>query len=118
MDGVEAMTRGWWRPTAGSIYPLLRDMSEQGILKKRDGGKYELTSKARTHVEGSFASPARRPQTMDDMVSQMHNFVSYMEDVKSSERKELHPHIGKIRGLAKRLTELAGGDEKDREEQS
>lgn len=111
MDGVESITRGWWRPTPGSIYPLLKEMSDQGIVKKLDDGRYELTTKGRTHAEHPFAPRSRRPQTMDDMVGQMQSFVSYMEDAKSSGRENFEPHLGKLKGLAKRLSGLAGEDE-------
>lgn len=114
MDGVESMTRGWWRPTPGSIYPLLKEMTEQGILKKLDGGRYELTQKGRAQMQGPFGPPHRPPRTMDDMLSQMHSFVSYMEDVKSTDRRQLEPHRDMLKGLAKRISGLlaeGGGEE-------
>jgi len=111
MDGVESVTRGWWRPTPGSIYPLLKEMSDQGIVKMRDDKRYELTSKGRTQAEGSFGPRRRRPRTMDDMVDQMHSFVSYMEDAKASGREDLQPHLAKLRGLAKRIREVAGEED-------
>lgn len=110
MDGVESITRGWWRPTPGSIYPLLKEMSDQGMVRKRDDGRYELTSKGRTQAEGSFGPRMRRPQTVEDMIRQIDSFVSYMEDVKKSKGSELEPHLNKIKGLAERLSDLAGGE--------
>ena len=112
MDGVEAMTRGWWRPTPGSIYPLLKDMTDGGILKRLDDGRYELTAKGRSQMEGPFSPRARGPRTTGDMVDQMHGFVSYMEDVKTSQGNELEPHRGRLRDLARRLSELADEDKK------
>ena len=26
MDEMEVMTRGWWRPSPGSVYPLLEEL--------------------------------------------------------------------------------------------
>jgi DNA-binding PadR family transcriptional regulator len=114
MDGVESITRGWWRPTPGSIYPLLKEMTDQGILKKLDDGRYELTEKGRAQMRGPFGPPFARPRSTGDVVSQMHSFVSYMEDVKTSQADELEPHRGRLRELAKRLSELAEGDEGDK----
>ncbi len=112
MDGVEAITRGWWHPTAGSIYPLLKDMSEEGIVRKRDqDGRYELTSKTKSQFESSFGPGIRKPQTAGDMVSEMHGFVSYMEDVKNTGREDLRPHRARLKELAERLRNLAGEDE-------
>ena len=118
MDGVESITRGWWRPTPGSIYPLLKEMSDQGIVKKREDRKYELTSRGRSQSEGFFGSHRHRPRTMDDMVDEMHGFVSYMEDAKGIDRNNLEQHLGKLRSLAKRLTELAGEDDAHEEQGS
>jgi DNA-binding PadR family transcriptional regulator len=113
MDGVESMTRGWWRPTAGSVYPLLEKMVNEGTIQKLPDGRYELTPNARNEFDVSFAPRARRPQTVEDMVSEMHSFVSYMEDVKGSQSKDLEPHLGRLRSLSKRLSDLAGSDKKD-----
>ena len=108
MDGVEAVTRGWWRPSPGSIYPLLDKMSKEGTIKRREDGKYELTPKAKVELEVSFGPRFRRPQTVDEMVTEMGSFVSYMEDVKGTSAKELEPHVNKLRELARRLSDLAG----------
>src|SRR5439155_1288151 len=37
MDEIETMTQGWWRPSPGSVYPLLDQMTQEDLLKKRDG---------------------------------------------------------------------------------
>ena len=111
MDGVEAMTRGWWRPTPGSIYPLLKDMTDHGLTIKREDGRYELTPQARSNLESSFGPPRREPRTMDDLMGQMQSFVSYAEDAKAAKKDSLEPHRGKLRELARRLADLAGDDE-------
>lgn len=107
MDGVESITRGWWRPTPGSIYPLLKEMTDQGLLKKLEDGRYELTPKGRDQMQGFFGPRRGTPQPIGDVVNQMHSFVSYMEDVKSSQIKDIEPHRSKLRELAERLSELA-----------
>jgi DNA-binding PadR family transcriptional regulator len=112
MDGVESMTRGWWRPTPGSIYPLLREMTERGLLKKLEDGRYELTQKGRSQAEAPFGHRRHGPRTMEDMVGQMQSFVSYAEDVKSSDSKEFDPHRDKLRDLAKKISDLVGEEEK------
>jgi DNA-binding PadR family transcriptional regulator len=116
MDGIESITRGWWRPTPGSIYPLLKEMAEQGIVKKMDDGRYELTSKGRAQAEVPFGGRAHRAPTTDEMVDQMNSLVSYMEDVKSGNREKLGKHNGTLRDLSKRLADLAGEDKSDTSE--
>ncbi len=108
MDGVESITRGWWRPTAGSIYPLLKDMADQGIVAKREDGRYELTAKARSQADLTFGPRHRRPRTVEEVVDEMHSFVAYMEDVKGTQGGALEPHMDRLRRLAERLSDLAG----------
>ena len=113
MDGVQSITRGWWRPTPGSIYPMLKEMSDQGLVRKRDDGKYELTQKGRQQAEDAFGHrrSSQSPQTMGGMIGQVESFVSYMEDVKSSRSAELEPHRNRMKSLAERLSRLAGEGE-------
>ncbi len=59
-------------------------------------------------MQGSIGPRHVLPRSTGDVVSQMNSFVSYMEDLKSSKDKDLEPHKGKLRELAKRLSELAG----------
>jgi DNA-binding PadR family transcriptional regulator len=111
MDGVEAMTRGWWRPTPGSIYPILNKMTEEGTLKKLDDGRYELTPKARKELEFSFAPPFRRNRTTTEMIGELQNLVSYLEDVKGLSDGGLDPQRSQLKELARRLSALAGEEE-------
>jgi DNA-binding PadR family transcriptional regulator len=56
MDEIEAETHGAWRPSPGSIYPLLTWLQEKGfvnVLPKDENGvkRYELTDKGRKLIE-------------------------------------------------------------------
>ncbi|MEM2088116.1 MAG: PadR family transcriptional regulator [Thermoproteota archaeon] len=56
MDKIEETTRGEWRPSPGSIYPLLTWLQEKGFVKvlpKDENGvkRYELTTKGRELLE-------------------------------------------------------------------
>ena len=108
MDGVETVTRGWWRPTPGSIYPLLKEMSDEGVVKKREDGKYELTDKGRAQSGGAFGPRPHWPRSADDMVSQMQGFVSYLEDVKSADPAGVDAHAVRLREIARRIADLVG----------
>jgi DNA-binding PadR family transcriptional regulator len=107
MDGVETMTRGWWRPTPGSIYPILTKMTEEGTLRRMEDGRYELTPKARKELESSFGPRFRKDRTTSEMVDDLQNLVSYLEDVKQLSDGGLQAHAGQLRSLAKRLSDLA-----------
>ncbi len=56
MDEIEEKTNGAWRPSPGSIYPLLTWLQEKGFIKalpKDESGvkRYELTDKGRKLIE-------------------------------------------------------------------
>jgi len=108
MDGVEAMTRGWWRPTPGSVYPLLEKLVNEGTIFKRSDGRYELTPNGKRELSASFGPRVRGPRTADDTVNEMQGLVSYMEDLKESGREGLDEQKSRLRELAKRLSELSG----------
>jgi DNA-binding PadR family transcriptional regulator len=113
MDGVETITRGWWRPTPGSIYPLLEKMVEEGSIQKRVDGKYELTPDAKNEAEVSFGPWARQPKTVEGVTSELSSLVSYLEDLKGSGKMQ-DSQLKSLRGLAKRVADLAdaGADRK------
>src|SRR2546428_5135163 len=53
IDEIEKMSWGGWRPSPGSIYPLLDQMVQEGAIRKREDGRYELTDKGKD--EGTFS---------------------------------------------------------------
>jgi len=108
MDEIETMTQGWWRPSPGSVYPLLDQMTQEELLKKRDDGRYELTPKAKEELEWPFGMPGRKPQTVEDMLNEMTGYASYLEDLSRSDRSKIAPFRDKIKNVADRLAALVG----------
>ena len=109
VDEIERMTQGWWRPSPGSIYPLLADLQREGLIQKRPDGRYEVAPHVREEFEWVPGVGRRRPQGIPEMVSEMEGFVSYFEDVKSSDASKLQPHREAIKKIADRLQVIAEG---------
>jgi len=109
VDAIEQMTQGWWRPSPGSIYPLLAELQQEGLVQKRDDGRYELNPKVRDEFEGIPGVGRRRPQGVAEMLSEMDGFVSYLEDLRTSDASKLGPHRDGIRKIADRLRAVAEG---------
>lgn len=110
MDGVEELTRGHWRPTPGSMYPLLKFLTEDGMVRKLPDNRYELTEKGKAQAEESFGRHHRRARTSSEVLSQMDSYLSFLEDTKETAGDELAANAAKIRGLVKRLNDLLGED--------
>jgi DNA-binding PadR family transcriptional regulator len=106
MSEIETMTQGWWRPSPGSVYPILGEMAQEGLIKQREDGRYELTSKGKESIEWPFGTPTPRPQGVEDMLNEISGFVSYFEDLKRSDKQRLEPHKEKIKSILERLSEL------------
>jgi DNA-binding PadR family transcriptional regulator len=112
MDAIEEMSQGWWRPSPGSIYPLLSDLEKEGYVKKLEDGKYELTQKSRDELQFPPWMMGQRQQKVDDMLNEMNGYTSYLEDLSRSDRKKLYEHIDQVAKLRDRLSALVqdGGD--------
>lgn len=111
MDGVQSITRGWWRPTPGSIYPLLKEMTSQGLMRKLDDGRYELTERGRSEAGGFFGPAAEGAQTMGDAIEQAYNSLSYALDLDGSGRGDPKRHKDKLHDIAKIVSKLLGDDQ-------
>ena len=111
MDELERMTQGWWRPSPGSVYPLLEQLTSEGLIKKRDDGRYELTEKASEELEWSFGSSYRRQPSMDEMMNEISGFVSYFEEVTRAHPERTASYSERAKILGQRLSAL--GDQSD-----
>ncbi len=108
MDDIELMSKGWWRPSPGSIYPLLEAMTQEGLIKKNESGKYELTQKTREEIGSPFGMHGHsgRAWTVEDMIREIDGYVSYFEDLAKTDRSRISPYADRLKGLAGRLSNV------------
>lgn len=106
MDEMESMSMGWWRPSPGSVYPMLDDMTKEGILSKRSDGRYELTEKSRHEADWPFGGSYGAPRSVDQMLDEMNSYISYFEDLSATNKVELQSRAQKIASIAQRLSKL------------
>ncbi len=111
MNAIEEMSQGWWRPSPGSIYPLLDELSHEGLIWKREDGRYELTEKTRDEAEWLPGFGAGKPRGVQEMIGEMEGVASYLEDLQRSDAGRVQPHRDQIRKIANRLLALAEGGE-------
>jgi DNA-binding PadR family transcriptional regulator len=56
MQTIEERSDGSWRPSPGSVYPILSQLEDEGLIgaTEQDGAKrFELTDAGRDYVEGA-----------------------------------------------------------------
>jgi DNA-binding PadR family transcriptional regulator len=109
IDQIEQMSLGW-RPSPGSVYPLLEELSSAGLIHRREDGRYETTARGRESVTGPWDFFARRPATIEAIVGEMRANVSYLEDLRGGSSSKLAPHLKALRELGERLTKLAAAE--------
>lgn len=108
MDDIEKLTWGHWRPSPGSVYPLLDELIQEGVVKKRNDGKYELTQTGKEESGMPFGPFAQAPSSVESIIGEMSSFVSYFEDLAKTDKNRLSPFREKLKGLAERLSRVGG----------
>ena len=107
IDEIEKMSWGGWRPSPGSIYPLLDQMTVEGSMKKLEDGRYELTEKGKEEGSFPFGFPfGQRPTSIESMVNEMRDYVSYFEDLAQSSSSKLDQYKSKLKEISDRISKL------------
>lgn len=106
MDEIEKFTWGWWRPSPGSVYPLLEEMTQEGLVRKREDGRYELTEKGKQEIEWPFMLRPGQPGSVEDMLNEANGILMYLEDLKTSDKTKLQPYMDRIKKMAERINRI------------
>lgn len=105
MEEMEKRSLGYWRPSPGSIYPLLKTLEQEGLIRKGESG-YVLTDEGRetigldkTGKSRSVASGERAERAVSDIES----YIDYLEET----HDDLAEHQERLDNIAKRLMEIS-----------
>lgn len=105
MNGMEMINKfyeashGWWKPSPGSVYPLLETLEGEEVIRKRSDGRYEITKKFKTSLE-------RPSGQVDEMITNMEGSVSYLEELSRSNKAEFRRYRERIAKLNSRLSKI------------
>ncbi|MGP6207268.1 PadR family transcriptional regulator [Cuniculiplasma sp. SKW3] len=108
MDNMEKQTLGMWRPSPGSIYPMLEKMIDEGTIRKRDDGKYELTDEGENYFTFRNGIFGRGTRTFEDALEEISSLVTFMEELKQNGSKKYTENREKLIKLAQRIEKLSG----------
>jgi DNA-binding PadR family transcriptional regulator len=82
MREIKERTMGFWRPTAGGIYPILRDLEESGYVESewvfqnnRKRRTYRITETGKAVLERALAKESQIANSMSDLIKE------FMKDV-------------------------------------
>jgi DNA-binding PadR family transcriptional regulator len=90
MKEIREKTKGFWKPTAGGVYPILRDLEESGYIegkwssqKKRKIKVYKITETGRIILKGAIVKQSEIANSMNAL------FQEFAKDVLNIETKTL-----------------------------
>ncbi len=109
MDVMEANLQGWWRPSPGSIYPLLKRMVEEGVLSRSADDRYSLTQSGKEEVDHPWPwaeQVGQAPKSVEGAIEVISSYTSYLEDLSRSNDPKVAGGSNEIRELASRLSKL------------
>ncbi|MCL4314601.1 MAG: PadR family transcriptional regulator [Candidatus Thermoplasmatota archaeon] len=104
MSLMEQRTMGRWRPSPGSIYPLLSDLELKGLAVRRKDGRYDLTDLGRQEIVyyKDLIRNFSRPSTTSEMISEIESYLSFFEDVLES----LEPYKADLVRIRERIEKI------------
>ncbi len=105
MDEMERMSSGWWRPSPGSVYPLLDELTREGVTRRREDGRFELIDSGMSGGSWHFGAPG--PRSAADAVRELGALTAYLEDLGRADPKALGDTLPALRATVERLTRLA-----------
>ena len=111
MNIMESNLQGWWRPSPGSIYPMLERMVKEGVLSRSQDKKYSLTAIGMEEIEHSWPWSDGRgpsPQSVEGAIETISSYTSYLEDLAGAKDAKLAENTESIRELADRLSKVGG----------
>jgi predicted transcriptional regulator len=94
------MSHGWYRPSPGSIYPLLEQLEKEGLTAKNEEGKFELTP--------AYGEQAGTGGDLAGALSVVESNISYLEDLQKTDAASLSKYKDRIEKLRRRLETLNG----------
>ncbi len=107
MDSIEKQMMGVWRPSPGSMYPMLENMVNEGLIKKLENGKYEPLEENNWLRAGLFGHHGSSPRNFSEAVSDIEGIVTYMEELRSNGSKQSEDFSERLKEVSKRLDKLS-----------
>lgn len=103
MDAIDLMSHGHWRPSPGSMYPLLSKAVEEKLVVKREDRRYELTDTGLEEITMFRTGVSGKPETVEGILTDIDNNLSYLEDLPT---EKITPYIRMIEAIREKMTRI------------
>jgi DNA-binding PadR family transcriptional regulator len=108
MEKSESVSMGWWRPSPGSIYPMLNSMVEEGFVVKRDDGRYAITQRGVDEISG-WGMPHQRQHSVEGAVEELESNLTYLEDLPA---EKVGPFAARVKRIGEKAQKLGSRSER------
>lgn len=105
MDAIDVMSHGHWKPSPGSMYPLLSKAVEENFIIKREDRRYELTNAGLEEINMFNTGTFGKSESVEGILSDIDSNLSYLEDLSEEKlapygqmMEEICAKINRIRG--------------------
>jgi DNA-binding PadR family transcriptional regulator len=116
MAAISEKTMDRWKPSPGSIYPLLRNLESLNLVTHNENGSYSITEAGKQEI--SYRREVMRgfggrwaPNTIEDMINEMENYVNYFSDVPEDAKSNLDALTRLAASLDRLLEKLKSKEE-------
>lgn len=105
IDDIYKMTWGFWKPSPGSVYPLLSKMEEEGLIKKIDGERYTITDKGIKEIEGII--PLKHRSSIIDAIEELEGLATFFAE---ADKTQLSQYKERIEKALRKIEEVIKGE--------
>jgi len=101
IDDIYKMTWGWWKPSPGSVYPLLNKMVEEGVIERLDDGRYKITEKGIDEIKDLL--PLRYSGGVEDAIQELEGLSEYFKEI---DKDKLRPYKERILNVIREIEKV------------
>lgn len=105
IDEVQKQTMGWWRPSPGTVYPMLNNLENDGLIKRLANMQYELLEAGAEEIglkSRKKEEDASGKWNLESVITELEGYASYLEE----EQGSLKEYGDRIEGVISRLSKL------------
>ncbi|MDD1723724.1 MAG: PadR family transcriptional regulator [Methanospirillum sp.] len=103
IETIEIMSHGHWKPSPGSIYPILSKAVEDNLILKREDRRYELTAAGLEEVSDFTNESQSQPVSVESILNDMDSNLSFLEDLS---RERMVPYIETLESIEVKLRKM------------
>lgn len=100
MDTIDLMSHGHWKPSPGSMYPLLSKAVEYNLIIKREDRTYELTDAGLEEISMFKTEESEKTGSIESILTDIDSNLSYLEDLSG---EKLAPYVEMLERIGMKI---------------